>query len=106
MKRPKEEPMNSLLCRAMYDMATIEHDLHGKAWVAAQDNFLDDERAYCAAAVAVRDTAYRLADARGEDGEELVMRDLHDLAERLAVELRYPKLRDVYERLAMVPAAR
>jgi hypothetical protein len=88
----------------MYDMATIEHDLHGKAWVAMQDNFIDDERAYCDAAKAVRAVAFALADARHDGDEEIAMRDLKALADRLADDLRCPDLRAVYERLAMVPS--
>jgi len=97
--------VNALLCRAMYDMATLEHHLHGRAWIAMQDNFLDDERAYCAAAVCVKRLAFALADARDEGQEELVMRDFHELAQRLAADLREPGLLDIYNRLAMVPQA-
>jgi hypothetical protein len=90
----------------MYELATIEHDLHGRAWIAMQDNFIDDERAYCEAAITVKRVAFALADARDDGAEELALRDLLALAEQLTLTLRYRKLREVYDRLAMVPAAR
>lgn len=96
--------MNALLCHAMYDMASIEHDLHGRAWLAMQDNFIEDETAYGEAAKAVKSVAYALADARHDGDEELAMRDLYELAARLTTEFRYDKLMTVYNRLAMVPA--
>lgn len=97
--------MNGLLCRAMYDMATIEHDLHGKAWVAMQDNFIEDERTLCDAAKAVKAAAMELADANGDSGEELALLHLHELALWLVDELRYDRLMLVHDSLTQVPSA-
>lgn len=105
MSRLKEGQMNALLCHAMYELATIEHQLHGRAWIAAQDNFLDDERAYCEAAIAVKRIAFQLADARDDGAEEIALRNLRELADHLAADLRYDRLIEVHDTLAMTPVS-
>jgi hypothetical protein len=95
--------MNGLLCKAMFDMGRISHELRATAHICAQDNhpweadFVDAYRQLDA-------VVGKLCDARSDGDEELAMRELHELAEQLTG-LGFDGLADVYEALAMTPSA-
>ena len=102
----REEPVNGLLALAMFDLGKITGELSGKAGVAMQDGDEDRERGFCAAIAGLNRTAAKLATVRSDGDEELALMELRDLADGLTALYGYTKVREVYDRLAMVPAAR
>jgi hypothetical protein len=103
--REEARPMNSLLARAMYTLAVIVSEMKRNAWNCAQDGDREWERLYGACARDLQAAAMQLADAREEGDQVLALQALLAVANEYEPLSGTDAIMDVYNDLAMVPAA-